>query len=242
MARGLDIITDAMAEIGAIAAGEPIQPQELAFALGRLNTIVDAWNAERSQVYADVQSTFTLVPGTSPHTIGPAASTPTWTMATRPVSILALSLIQPSGVRLPLRMHHGIEWWSTQRVPTLPGTLPIDVCYVPDWPLGLLFFWPVPSAALGVELYARVVFAAFDLQTDFSLAPGYNGALVSSLAEDLCAPFGKPCPPALTRKAEMARARIQRNNAVSPKISTTDAGIPGGGRSGWWDYQTGLVR
>jgi hypothetical protein len=238
---GLTLITDALMEIGVQAQGEPVSAADGAFALGRLNAIVDTWNGERSQVLADSSALFTLVPALSPHTIGPAVLVPTWAASSRPVALLSVRLVEAGGSRTPLDIHHGIDWWAGQTSPTDTGT-PTDVCYVPDWPLGLLYFWPVPNVAQAVELFSRVLVAAFDLPTLITLAPGYQSALMFTLAEDLCAPFGRPAPADLKGKANKARALVQRNNAPSARIGTADAGVPANGGGGWFDYQTGRVR
>ena len=67
----LDIITAALQEINVVAQGEPAQSGDAAFALGKLNRLLDAWAARKAYVWAVSFPTFTLVPGLLPHTIGP---------------------------------------------------------------------------------------------------------------------------------------------------------------------------
>ena len=226
---GLSLITDALTEIGVQAQGEPVSAENAAFALGRLNSIIDSWNGERSQVLADVGQTFALVPGLSPHTIGTApaapATQPTFSVTSRPVNLLSASLVDVDGNRTPLDIHHGIDWWAGQESTETTGQ-PSDLCYVPAWPFGLCYFWPVPSAVQNVELFSRVVLAAFDLSTTITLAPGYQSALTYTLAENLATPMAQPMPADLPRKAAKARALIQRNNALTPRIATVDSGMP----------------
>lgn len=67
----LDIITAALMEINVVAQGEQPQPGDAEFALGKLNDLADEWAARKVYIFDVSLPTYTLVPGLSPHTIGP---------------------------------------------------------------------------------------------------------------------------------------------------------------------------
>ena len=65
------------------------------------------------------------------------------------------------------------------------------------------------------------------IATVFSLPPGYKLALVLTLAEDLCRPFGRVLTQDLKDAARDARSIIQTNNIKSPRIASADYGASG---------------
>lgn len=224
-ATALDIVTDALRELRILNATEPASGDDAEFGLSRLNTILDEWNAKRGAIYADTLQSYTLQAGVSPHLIGPSGH---FDVTLRPVTILELNLVLAEGTRTPITVHHGIEWWGTRSDPASATGDPTDVAYEPDWPLGKLYFYPVPDTALAVELYSRVLLSGVTLATSMDLPPAYQRALTLTLAEDLSAPFGVELTEMTVRKAARARALVQANNARPADIATRDSGMPGG--------------
>lgn len=239
-----DLIVESLTEINAIQAGDDPSPELSAFALGKLRQLVNNWNAGRPFAYAVDFLNFTLVPSLYPHTIGPTGAT--WTVDQRPVTIEGISLILNSGgvpySYLSLVPHDAI-WWQNQDTPTLSSEQPTDYYYDPTYPNGSIYFWPVPQIAYPMQLQVRRV---LDDQMTFAtvliLPPGYQNALMLTLAEDLSDPLRKMWTPKQQSKALQARTRIQKNNNFATPIKTQDAGMPGGqkARSGIYDWRTGL--
>lgn len=231
-----DICTDALRELGVVNAVDAAGGEDMALAVFRLNRILDSRNAERRGVYASTISTFTLTPSLQPHTIGPTGAT--WTFATaRPEEIEAANLVF-ADTRSPITLRDK-AWWMNLGSPETESDIPTDLYYEKAWPLGKLRFYPVPNAAYEVELLCRVVLAAVAQETTFTLPPGYQEDLTLTLAEDLAAPFRVPAPQTLPMRAAMARARVIRANATTPRICTADAGLPGDGGNDF-DYRTRL--
>lgn len=69
----LQIITDALWEIGGASLGEAIDPDSLALGQRWLNRTLDSWQAHKQYAYAESFTQYTLVPGLQPHTIGAGA-------------------------------------------------------------------------------------------------------------------------------------------------------------------------
>src|SRR5262249_32048956 len=104
------------------------------------------------------------------------------------------------------------------------------------------YFYPVPNAARGVRLWTRVLLSAVNLTDTFSLPPGYQNAITLSLAEAIAAPYEKPVPPDLARRALEARLRVLGNNPDGPRLATRDSGLPSSGGQGAPTGKTYLTR
>jgi hypothetical protein len=74
MSTVLDIIADAMQEIGTISAGEAPSSVDAAYVQRKLNALLDEWSSRKVYAYAVVFSQFTLIPNHAPHTIGQGAA------------------------------------------------------------------------------------------------------------------------------------------------------------------------
>jgi hypothetical protein len=233
-----DLVTDAYCELNILGAGEVLSPEDAAFGLGKLNRLIDLWNAKGQAVYNDVLNPFTLTTSLSPHTIGPTGAT--WTLSQRPVKLTAATLVI-NGTRRPITVHNGdVGWYTSLALPALSGD-PTDVYYEPDWPNGKLYFYPVPSNAYSVELWARVVLASVAAADVFSQPPGYREAMTLTLAESLGPAYPNAVVSAdLKTHARDARATIFGNNDVTPRIATVDGGMPRSGPRGSFNYRTGL--
>ena len=217
----LDLIQDALEEIGVYAPSETPTAADASKALRVLNRMMDQWSARKLFAYNVAFSAFTLTPGTQPHTIGPGVGA-TFALAVRPIRIenaaLILNNVTPN-VDVPLNIRDD-DWWANQRVKALTTNVPTDLYYSPDVPNGSLYLWPVPSFAYGLRLETWVSAGQFAALTDtLSLPPGYHDAIMLSLAEKLARPFGKALDAGLIADANRARVTIQKNNDKSPRIS-----------------------
>lgn len=238
------IATEAAQEIGIIASGETLSADDANVVLGKIRRLLNNWNADRRAVYATAFPEYTLVPNLSPHTIGPSGAT--WTATIRPVSISGANLILSNGgtpTNLSIKIRDD-QWWLNQVVPTISTTVPTDLYYQPDWPNGSLYFWPVPSAAYDVQLMIRVLLNDVpDLDTTFTLPPGYHDAMVLSTAEACSGKlFGVALTPELQLSASQARSRVFDNNDQDPRLKTKDSGMQSmSGRRGDFNFWSGQV-
>ena len=228
-----DLLEDVGHELGVLDPHESLTANQARLGLSKLTRLVDTWNADRQAIVADQLLTFTLTPSLQPHTIG--ASGATWTTSIRPVSIEGAQLMTDSTSAIRLRTS---DWWQALTSPTQTSDTPTDLYYAPTWPLGKLYFWPIPTAATDVQLLVRVALADYDLDTTFTMPPGYRDAMTLTLVESCQSVLGGVVTPATQMAATQARARIFSNNMVVPKL-ITDMMQPGGG---WFDYQTGTYR
>lgn len=231
------IVTDALKDLGAIGLADTPSPSDAQYALSKLNRLIDLWNAQREAIYADNFPTFTLTPSLNPHTIGPTGAT--WTVDQRPVSIEGIQLRISSTDTLPL-WPRDAAWWQGLPAPGLSSAYPTDYYYDPTWSNGKVYFYPVPSSALTVQLQVRAVLGEYTLDTVFTMPPGYRDAITKTLVEECDGLGAAVVSPKQSLAASRARAVIFGNNLVVPKL-TSPAGLPTG-RTGYFDYQTGQSR
>lgn len=237
------LVTNALFEIGACSAGDVPAAEDATFALGKLNRLIDRWNAEKPFAYRDVFQIYTLTPSTSPETIGPTGG---FGAAQRPQAIIGANLTIPASspsIMLPIEIRDA-QWWLKQRVKSIETSVPTDLYYEPTWPDGSLYFWPVPNVAYGVQLQMRFILVAFAWTDSFSMPPGYEDALTLSLAEELATPYGAMQRlPDIARRAQQARGVIATANYTIPDAVLGDGGMPtiDGTRGSRWNYLTGNV-
>lgn len=239
------LITETFRDLTVLAAGEPLDPTMAADGLSKLLRVLDDLNAERAGVYASSPQSFTMVPGTQPHTIGVTANSPDWVVTTaRPVEIdqanLVLTNVSPA-VYIPMNKRDA-QWWSQLIVPTLSTEIQTDFWYNPTWPNGNLYLWPVPSAAYDIQVWKRIVLAEVGLSDTFTMPQGYWSAITLTLGEYLAPSYPTAIPQ--PENAAKARARIMANNDVTPTLTTQDAGMPSGAPANrtTFLYRTGTWR
>lgn len=241
----LDVITDALIEIGAVAPGEAPGGAEGQWAFRKLNYLVDEWQALERYVYSYQYNIYTLVAGLSPHTIGPSG-TATFSTAPQPRPVrlesaaLLLNVGSPTGpIDLPMNIRDH-DWWALNQVKNIQTNVPTDVYYDPTSPDGSLYFWPVPNSQQQVRLQFWQTVSQFTSITDPIGGPGgpgtlpqaYRAALMLTLAESLLPGSNRPAPATLEGRAIKARAAVFSNNAKSPRMHSNDSGMPKSGSTG----------
>lgn len=237
-----DMVTSALSEIRVARAGDVISPDDMTRGLYVFNRLVNLWNADHRKGYADLFTDYALTPSLSPHTIGPGG---VFNVTERPVALLAAAVNlggSPAAfITIDVR---DAGWYAQQAIPGLTMTFPTDVFYQLAWPLGKLYFFPVPTSAYTVRLWTRVALAAVTQEADFALPQGYQAALELTLAEELGPSYGQQIGADLSRRAREARAIVFGNNDDVPRIATCDSGMPcGGGSAGaWFDINTRSAR
>lgn len=243
----LDLITDALIEVGMVSPGESPDGETSQWAFRKLNYLTDVWAAKKAYVWTTSFQLFTLIPNHSPHTIGP--STADFTVSQRPVRIESAALILASSgtsVDLPINIRDD-AWWAAQQVKGVKTNIPTDLFYSEDWPNGQLFFWPVPNAADQVRLQFWTTLSQYSQINDAlagpggagTLPPAYRAALMLTLAETLLPSGQLEAHPVLIAAAKEARFAVFGNNARSPRTQTQDSGMPRAGRRADFNWMSG---
>lgn len=273
MATFNDIATDAYIKNGILAPGESLDANLAEYAMREANRLLDQWNIQDLYVFTTKILLFSLTArpiSTSDsatqywYTIGPAGGTLTTDFQVpQPNRIKRANLMLQSSnpnARVPLAVLDALQW-SDQTVPNLGTTIPTSVYYdyanVPNGVDGdgipvqfsRLYVWPYPTVTQNqLELFVWNQVARFtDIQDTFSLPQGYEDALMLTLAERTSEGV-RAISPTLRADAARARANIRSLNSQSPKMSTTDSGMPGRGAgnstssnvfNGWQPSQNG---
>lgn len=244
----LDVISDAMKELGVLAANEFPQASEAQWGLTKLQRIIDRYNARLPMIYNVNFTLFTLPAGNNPFFIGPGAP---MDANQRPVSIPSIGLILAGtpGVEIPLTPRDD-QWWANNRIKNLTSTIPTDYYYSPDWEIqtdgsawGKLYFWPEPTASHQISLESRQVLTEFQAITDdFTMPPGYWDLIVYELAISLAPSYGKTPDQILLAGRQAALKAVQVNNITSPRLASDSPSGSGGGSRPDFNFLSGLCR
>lgn len=242
-AKASELYTSAFREIGIGAPGEALSAEDAAWGLEKLQRLIDRINAREQMIYNVNFALFTLPTNQQPITIGPGG---TFDVAQRPVKIASASLVltsSPTAVDVPLGVRDN-AWWRAQRVKGLTSTLPTDIYYSPDTPLGNLYPWPIPTQGNDIRLEMWVnLTQAINGNTLLALPPAYWDYLVLQLATDLAPSYAEEAVQAAANLAPQLREAkkiIQGNNITSPRMSTAEAGQTSRkGRAPDFNYYTG---
>lgn len=149
-----DLIHSSMRLIGAIAAGETLETNELNDGLVTLNQLLASWSTERLSVYEIRQDNFSMSGGSS-YTMGPSGVL----VAPRPTQIVAARASSGNygrGLRL-IDVNRWTDLLERGGAVNLPMKAYVDYAF----PLATVFLWPVPAAGTQIELYVLQEYTTF---------------------------------------------------------------------------------
>lgn len=230
-----DLIKGSLRLIGAIAQGETPSSNASADALSALNDMLESWSNDGFLIYHQVIESLTLTASTASYTIGSSGAFNT----TRPVRI-ANALVKQSGSNdeIPIRIYNEDEWAQISDK-TLTSILPHGIYYDPNFALGLIYVWPVPSATASLILYSDKPLSNFSLIADtVSLPPGYKEAMRYNLAVRLAPEYGRPISQDIAMLASESKAAIMRTNNEPVYMQSDVFGLVGDKKQ--FNIHTGL--
>lgn len=227
MTVALSIIKDALQEIGVIDGSETPSDDDSNKALRALNDLLDSWTLDNLTVAVQNNYTYTLVPGKFVYTIGPS---PADFVGAR-LATISSAFSRFNSVDYPIEL---IDNQTYNDIPfkTQAGVYPWVMTVDQTMPAVTVTIYPVPTMANQITFLANVPFATpITLATDLIYPPGYNRALIKSLALELCPIFQITPPDMLVRLAASALGTIKRQNKRTPLLNYDDAmydGLPNG--------------
>lgn len=235
MTTVLDLISDAMKELGAIGIGEGPTADESQDALRALNQLIQTWQTESLMVVTRQQQVFTYVSGSQTYTIGPGGDFNT----TRPIRIDDAYARDPNGNDFDIYVCRSFEDYAGIVSKNTDSSLITAIYYEASYPLGVVHVWPVPSdSSYRLVLWTWSPLSEYtSTATVLSLPPGYERAYRTNLAIDLAARYGRPISPSLAKTALESKAQIKRTNMDIPTL-TFDQGLGGSGLT--FNYLTGM--
>ena len=212
-----EIIARSMRLIGATGTGESVSAAELADGLVSLNSMVDSWSAQRLFIYQVKQQSFPFSPSDEMYTIGPGGD---WNTE-RPVEIQgAFSRINNIDSIITVTKDRSVyDDLSTKAI--INTSWPSLCYYEASLPLGKLWFYPKPAQASTVFLDTWLMFPKFTAYDDVTFPPGYERAIVYSLAVEFAPEFGKVPSALVADIAKSAKAVIKERNLPEPVMSAS---------------------
>lgn len=221
MTTARDIIKRSLRQLGVYSIGEEPSADEASEGLEALNAMLDSWANENLFVYAKTLDTVPMLANQLSFTIGPTGSV----VSTRPVTIDASSYVMFQGVSYPLQKFTDQEYQSIS-LKTQVGGIPRGFWPLMNYPDVTVTLWPFPSQDMTVMLWSNKLVKSFaDLTTDVDLPPGYERALVYSLAEEISSEYEVMPSASLVTKGAQARRNIKRTNTQVP-VMGMPYGIP----------------
>lgn len=152
-----DLITEALEEIVAITAGDPLNATDAAKGLTGLNRLIDTGNIGRGNIYAERIDTWTLTIGKQTYTIGvdPAGVLVPDFAAARPVRLTRANLLLPSGGNTTRRKINVLtkDEWASKKSQNIAG-LPVDLYNDGADPLSKYYIYQIPDQAYVIETYS----------------------------------------------------------------------------------------
>lgn len=219
----LDIIKRSLRLLGVSATNEAPDSPETKDAFNVLNAMLDQWNTEKLSIYAMKNTLFTASIGTAAYTIGPGG---TWNTTTnmRPVKIESIFVRDNSSgynIDIALELIPNDRYQQIYQK-QITSTYPRYAWYLPDYPLGTITLWPVPTTALYVNISQWELLPRFTTTADtVTLPPGYEMALGYALAYEMALEYGVD-PMKYYKQMMDAKANIQRVNSETV-LMTTDS-------------------
>ncbi|OAD17134.1 hypothetical protein [Achromobacter insolitus] len=219
MAHALDLIQRAMRRIGVLAPGESPTADETKDALAVFNGIIEQFSLDSLGVYRRAELVHTMN-GSASYSIGPTGDI----VADRPLRIeSAFSRLDQLDRGIDVV---GDDQFNSVAYKTTEGR-PDFLRYDAAMPNGRIDLWPIPDSAYELHLIVAAQFLPIDHPSDeIILPPGYDRALVLTLALDLCGEFQRPIPAGLVELTTNAVAAVRRNN-IEPVSAVFDPALTG---------------
>lgn len=229
MTVALDIITDALEWIGVYASGETISDADAERCLSKFADMLDQWSNENLSCYAYAQQSGLLIPGVQSYTIGTSggAAFP----VTRPLKLMsgpgAAYSIDSSGNKYQMDVITIEQWQLIANASNInTSNFPDTLFYDPQFPLGILNFYPYPNQGYTAHWTSLLQFTDPSVLTSaVTLPPGYKDALQTNLAIKIWPYFKEGMPDQWRiQEAKDAKGNVKRTN-MRPTIATYDPAL-----------------
>ena len=222
----LSIITEAFRLTKIYAPGVQLIAADAAQGLSCLNRMLDVWSNKSLICFANKEDSFTLVPNKNRYTIGATGADIT---STRPIKLLdgmgSAYVVDGNNNRYPARIIDQGEWNSISNLVNT-SQIPDTIFYDAQFPLGVINVYPTPSVAYTMYFDTRMQLEQLsNLNSAFSLPPGYGGAIIENLAVALWPYYKQGDPPSvIVALASFSLGALKSSN-LRTHASTYDASI-----------------
>lgn len=217
-----DIITRAARALGYLGRTETLSAADAVDGLICFNTLLDSWSNEALMSYVQVLSTQALTSGTGTYNL---------TGTSRPLVITQAFIRDTNNNDFQLAIINQ-EQYNDIGMKSNQSDIPTALFYLSSYSTGVLYLFPVPSAAYTLYYTWETNQVPFSLLTTTIAMPiGYERVFVLNLALEMMS-AGFPCLLndrdylALRENASQAKANIKRTN-TKEVVATYDAAISG---------------
>lgn len=189
--RALDVITDAYERCNRLSPGETLNDDDAAFALRRLNTLVDELSGQGLHLYRDV---LTSAAQTGHITLGAGS----WAAVAPGAQIVSATADNVPLSPITMQQFNELSTPTTTGAPSF---------WAQDG-LSTVYLWPVPTGQT-IKLQTRVGVAEFaDLSTDYTAPPGWKAYIGAALAVRVAPTILGKLPPELLRAEARCRGAV----------------------------------
>lgn len=227
-----DLIDLSLRDSGVIGDGQTATARNANDALTRLNRMISQWNRKRWIVY-DLTTIGIPSTGAESYTVGPGGDfdTPRPDRLEDGNFLRQLNTGNGQAVDYPLELLGAKEDYNRIRLKSM-GTWPSAVFYDSNWPLGTVYFWPVPQiSTFGLYILVKNQIVRFTgLTQQINLPPEYEAALDYNLQVRLRIAFRLPPDPLMIALAKEALNVIRLANTQVARLRMPSA-VTNGGRA-----------
>lgn len=207
MTTALQLITDAMGQLGLTETGQELTAEDAALGLRALNRMMGKWSNMRL-LFPVLASYSVTLTGAASYTIGPGGDV----SGLRPIEVVYARAVDANGIEYPVEVLSQVKWNGIADKATTGGP-PCSVWYSPTNTLGRLYVYPV-ATGYTLKLDAQALLSSFSgLTTELALPDGYEAAIVPCLADELGSSFSVNVPADVLRRAAGAVRALKRTNA-----------------------------
>lgn len=236
MAAVLELITEALVTVKALAVGETPDDAMTQDAMTKFNEVLEALSLQNLAIYASTDTVIPLLAGVARYTLGPGG------LGQRPLSANSIdsSTITYDGVDFRADII-GQSRYDELSVKATTG-IPCWIAFDNGFPNATISLYPTPERAAVLKLSQRKEFApATSLSDTFLMPPGYRRMVRLMLAWELLSDYpgmGMDEVAKLQRDVASAIAAVKRNNNED-LILKSEAAWLGSGARGWGNWRDG---
>jgi hypothetical protein len=242
MTTAQDLIKLSLKAIGVLGQGQTVRPEQLNDALTILNMMIGQWNRKRWLIPHLVEAKL-LATGALSYSVGPGADFNIPRPDRLEDAFVRLNsqgastgggdfnadfnadfstsqlVVQPNiPVDYPLIILSAREDYDRISLKSM-GAFPYYVFYDSDYPIGKVYFWPVPSSAYEMHIIVKGTLQSFpQQQTVINLPPEYMEAIYYNLAGRLAPIYGVDPKPVIVALAAAGLNTIRQANVQIPEL------------------------
>ena len=202
------LLTDALVYVGAYAQGQTANPDDLSLAFRVINRKLDSLSAEKLSMVGMGRLVGQLS-GQPSYPMGPGLAI---SATTRPIKIKSASTLASNNTEKDARIATADQW---AQVPdkSRTGIFVEDLFYDNGFPTGIVYVSPMPSSGQ-IVLWVFQAIPQLPAETGtINLAPGYEQAILTLAAVELCIAFQRPVTQELAASAAQSKDVISQLNA-----------------------------